>query len=186
MNRLKNYYHEQVKQDLLLRGSYTNAHQAPAIEKIVLNLGMKEVIKEKKRILIGLLAMEALSGQKAITTRSKKMVASLKIRRDMILGCKATLRGDAMFSFLDKVNTTVLPRIKQFKGFSRKAVNRNGDLTFRVHNPLAFLELEAQYELFQDLPYLDITVVTTTKKQEEALALLSGLQLPFVQEYFRY
>jgi len=186
MNRLKNHYHNHVKQDLLLRGSYKNIHEVPAIEKIVLNFGMKDVIKEKKRILIALLAMEAISGQKAITTRSKKMIATLKIRKDMILGCKTTLRGDSLYFFLDKLNTIVLPRIKQFEGFSLKSVNSNGNLTFRVRNPLSFLELESQYELFQDLPVLDITVVTTADNKDEALNLLSGLQLPFVQEHFRY
>lgn len=183
MTRLKTHYQGYMKQDLVLRTPYQNTHETPTIEKIVLNFGMKGVIKEKKRILIALLGMEAISGQKAITTRSKKMVATLKIRKDMIIGCKATLRGSNLFSFIDKLNTIVLPRVKQFKGFPLKSVNKKGNLSFRVKNSLSFLELESQYELFQDLPVLDISVVTTTDNRNKSLDLLSGLQLPFTQKY---
>ena len=179
MNRLKDHYNNIVRQDLALRLHTKNSFNIPTIEKIVLNLGMKDVIKEKKRILIALLAMEAITGQRAITTRSKKMVAHLKIRKDMILGCKSTLRGNKAFLFLDRLNTSVLPRIKQYKGIHRKMVNTKGNLSLRIKNPLLFLELEEHYELFQDLPFLDITIVTTANNREDAIALLSSLQLPF-------
>ena len=182
MNCLEKYNSKVLQQELALRRTSQNIHETPVIKKIVLNLGMKEVIKDKKRILIALLAMEAITGQKVAITRSKKMVATLKIRKEMIIGCKVTLRGKALFSFLDKLNTMVFPRIKQYKVFTPAWINKNGDLSFRVRNLLDFVELERHYELFQDLPFLDITIVTNTHSEKETLSLLSGYQLPFLRE----
>jgi large subunit ribosomal protein L5 len=182
MNCLEKYSHKILRQELLLRNTSQNIHETPIIKKVILNLGMKEVVKDKKRILISLLAMEAITGQKVVITRSKKMVASFKIRKGMIIGCKVILRGKALFSFLDRLNTMVFPRIKQFKVFTPCWINKDGDLSFRIRNLLDFVELERHFELFQDLPFLDITIVTNTHKEKEILSLLSGYQIPFLQK----
>jgi large subunit ribosomal protein L5 len=180
MNPLHKSYTTLFHQDLLLRGEYKNPHQVPKMDKVVLNLGMKDFLQDKKRILIPLLALEALTGQRAVTTTSRKMVASLRIRKGALLGAKITLRGSSLYVFLTRLNILLFPRLKQWKGFSGKEINAQGNLSFRLPKALDFMELERHYDLFPQLPPLDITMVTSAKTKEEGRALFTSFPFPFV------
>jgi len=164
------------KEDFLLKTSLNNTYQSPELVKISLNLGILDVVKEKKKILLSLISLEVITGQKAITTRSKKINPSLKIRRGMILGSKITLRKNSSFSFLDKLCLLILPQIRNLKIFH---VASNSHLSFRVENPLVFLELENKFMFFTNLPFLDITLVSNSSNKLENTLFFSQFFLPF-------
>jgi len=182
MNPFHKSYITLFQQDLLLRGEYKNPHQVPKVEKVVLNIGMKDLLQDKKRILIPLLALEAITGQRTVTTKSRKMVANLKIRKGTLLGTKVTLRGASLYIFLTRLNLLLFPRLKQWRGFSKKDINHQGNLSFRLPKALDFLELERHYALFPQLPSIDITLVTSAKTKKEGQALLTSFPFPFVTD----
>ena len=181
MNRFYNHYNDIGLYDICMKTNCTNTLKVPGISKIILNMGVKDVVSDKRRILPALLSLEMITGQRALITKSRKPLMSLKIRKGMVTGCKVVLRKNLMYNFLDKFITITLPRIKNFNGFQRMLVTNNGNISFRIKEPLSFFELEYEYDKFRELPPLDVTLVTTGVNREEGLAVLSSFQFPFVK-----
>jgi large subunit ribosomal protein L5 len=177
MNPFHQHSQEILLTDLALRTEVRSPYQLPELEKGSLNLGMKDLVTDKKRILIGLLALEAISGQRAKATASRKMVASLKIRKEMILGCKVTLRGRALSTFLYRFQNLSLPRAKDFQGFSFPpgSEGKRG-LSCSLKEVFSFLELEAEDLRFPHLPPLDLTFLA----KEKANSSRSSSHFPLV------
>ena len=182
MNRLRSHYKYVVQYDLITKLSHINCITLPKIESVTLNFGIKESVISTKKILAPLLALELVTGQKGVVTKSKKDLIRYKIRKGMIVGCKVNLRNkENLFSFLEKLVSMTLPRIRYFNGIRKGQVTQKGDLNLRIVDLLAFHELEQEYEKFKDLPPLDISIVTTAKTQKEAIVLLSSFQIPFIK-----
>jgi large subunit ribosomal protein L5 len=182
MNRLRSHYKYVVQYDLITKLSHINCITLPKIESVTLNFGIKESVISTKKILAPLLALELVTGQKGVVTKSKKDLIRYKIRKGMIVGCKVNLRNkENLFSFLEKLVSMTLPRIRYFNGIRKGQVTQKGNLNLRIVDLLAFHELEQEYEKFKDLPPLDISIVTTAKTQKEAIVLLSSFQIPFIK-----
>ena len=171
-----------MQYDLITKLSHINCITLPKIESVTLNFGIKESVISTKKILAPLLALELVTGQKGVVTKSKKDLIRYKIRKGMIVGCKVNLRNkENLFSFLEKLVSMTLPRIRYFNGIRKGQVTQKGNLNLRIVDLLAFHELEQEYEKFKDLPPLDISIVTTAKTQKEAIVLLSSFQIPFIK-----
>ena len=182
MNRLRSHYKYVVQYDLITKLSHINCITLPKIESVTLNFAIKESVISTKKILAPLLALELVTGQKGVVTKSKKDLIRYKIRKGMIVGCKVNLRNkENLFSFLEKLVSMTLPRIRYFNGIRKGQVTQKGNLNLRIVDLLAFHELEQEYEKFKDLPPLDISIVTTAKTQKEAIVLLSSFQIPFIK-----
>lgn len=181
MDRFFSHYEEVILNDLFLNKHFANKHRVPKLEKVVLNLGVKDITQDKRKILSSLLGAEVITGQRAFITKSRKPLMSLKVRKGMAVGCKVVLRKDLMYSFLDRFISITLPRIKNFQGFYQSLITMDGNLSFKLREPLSFLELEYEYDTFLELPPIDITFVTTSVGKKESLALLSSLQVPFTK-----
>jgi large subunit ribosomal protein L5 len=178
MSRLEQHYKNTLTKELIGIFQYKKASDLPSIEKIVVNCGLKSVNFNDKLIHPILLALESLTGQRPKVTRSATDNASLKIRSGMISGVKTTLRGTKMFLFLDQLILTILPRIDYFGGFSPKSISEEGNFSFRIQNPQDSLLLESEFEKFQTLGPIDVTIVLKNSSYEESLLLLTGFQLP--------
>ena len=151
MNRFKNHYKYVVQYDLINKLSHVNCITVPKIKSISLNFGIKETVISTKKILPPLLALELLTGQKGVVTKSKKDLIKYKIRKGMIVGCKVNLSNkNNIFSFLEKLISMTLPRIRYFNGIRKGQVTQRGNLNFRINDLLAFHELEQEYEKFKD------------------------------------
>lgn len=182
MNRLQSYYQNVYKRDSLLKTDSQNINQVPTFSKIILNTSIKATLQDKKKIASTFIALEMISGQKTKKTRSKNFIASFKLRKDQLIGCKVTLRGKELFFFLEKLIYVILPKIRDFNGFQVLSLDQKGNLSFGLQNILLFPELENHYELFESLNGLQITLVLNAKNKERALNLLSAFQIPFFGE----
>lgn len=182
MNRLQQYYEDVVRPDLLIKHPYSNVMQIPHLKKIVINMGVKDVLQDKKHILSGMVALERISGQRPTVNRSKKSVASYQLKQGTILGCKVSLTGDAMYQFLDKLIHIVLPRVKDFKSLQSKSFNGQGHYSLGLPDVIVFPEIESQYGKIPRTYGVDIHFVTTAGSDPEAMSLLSAFQLPFTEE----
>jgi len=180
MNRLEEHYKTTLMKELIEAFEYRNTSNLPSLDKIVVNCGLKSVNFNAKLIYPVILALEGLTGQRPKTTRSSKDNANLKIRSGMISGAKVTLRGSKMFRFIDELILTILPRIDYFGGFSRKSLTENGNFNLRIRNPQDSLFIDTEFEKFQTLGPIDITIVFKNTTPEESLFLLTGLQIPII------
>ena len=179
MSRLHEQYSNQIKDAMMKKFEYSNIMQVPKLEKIVINMGVGEA-KENKKVLESAVAdLEKIAGQKAVVTRAKKSVANFKIRENMALGCKVTLRGAKMFEFADKLMSIALPRVRDFRGVSDKAFDGRGNYSLGIKEQLIFPEIE--YDKIDKVRGMDIIFVTTAKTDEEARELLRFLGMPFAQ-----
>ena len=177
--RLKNLYKDQFVKELQSELELTNIHQVPKLEKIVINMGVGEA-KDNQKVLESAVAdLQLISGQKPILTRAKKSVANFKIRENMALGCKVTLRGAKMFEFADKLMSIALPRVRDFRGVSDRAFDGRGNYSLGIKEQLIFPEIE--YDKIDKVRGMDIIFVTTAKTDEEARELLRFLGMPFAQ-----
>lgn len=177
MNRLKEKYLKEVVPSLKEKHNYTTLMAVPKIEKIVINMGVGDA-KDNAKFLEGALKdLEAITGAKPIVTKAKKSIAGFKIREGAPIGCKVTLRGDAMYTFLEKLIRISLPRVKDFKGISSKAFDGRGNYTLGIKEQLIFPEID--YDTVVKVRGMDIVFVTTANTNEEAYDLLCGLGLPF-------
>ena len=183
MNRLKSYTQNLYLRESVYKINTKNIMSVPVFSKIILHTTLKGILQEKKFILPSFLALEMICGQKAKKTRSKKFVAGFKIRKDQLLGCKITLRREQMFSFFEKFLTVILPKVRDFPGFSYNALDKNGNLTFGFQNFLLFPELENHYEIFESLNGLQIQFVTSNKNMKNVPFLFTSYQFPFFQKY---
>jgi len=177
MSRLKDRYRNEVAPQLMERFNYRNIMEVPKVEKVVINMGVGEAAQDPKAIEAAMQDLAAISGQKPVISRAKKSIANFKLRQGAPIGCRVTLRGNRMYDFLDKLINVSLPRIRDFRGVSPRSFDGRGNYSLGIREQLIFPEIN--YDTIDKLRGMDITIVTTAKTDEEALALLSGLGMPF-------
>ena len=178
--RLQEKYNNEVVSALMEKFGYNNIMEVPKLEKIVINMGVGEA-KDNAKVLESAVAdLQLITGQKAILTRAKKSIANFKIRENMPIGCKVTLRKQNMYEFADKLMNVALPRVRDFRGVSDKAFDGRGNYSLGVKEQLIFPEVE--YDKIDKVRGMDIIFVTTAKTDEEARELLRFLGMPFVQK----
>ncbi|MFN7112950.1 MAG: 50S ribosomal protein L5 [Alphaproteobacteria bacterium] len=175
--RLKQVYLEKIKPELKTKFSYDNDMQIPRLDKIVINMGVGENAQDSKKIQGAINDMTLISGQKPLITRSRKSIAGFKLREDLPIGCKVTLRGKRMYEFLDRLITIAMPRIRDFRGISDRSFDGNGNYSFGVKEQIIFPEIN--FDKVDTIRGMDIIICTTAQTDEEAKALLDGFKLPF-------
>ena len=176
MARLKEQYKKDIRPGLQKTLGFNNLMQVPEIKKITLNMGVGEVLQDKKAIEKAQSDMENLSGQKALITRAKKSVASFKIREGMPIGVKVTLRKDRMYEFLDRLINIALPRVRDFRGLNQRSFDGNGNYSIGVKEQIIFPEID--YDNIDKIRGLDISITTTATNDDDALALLKAFNFP--------
>jgi large subunit ribosomal protein L5 len=174
--RLKEKYKSEVAPALKARFSYANPHQIPKLDKVVINMSVTDAIANSKALDLAVAEMQTISGQKAIITKAKKSIAAFKLREGMNIGCKVTLRGERMYVFLDKLFNIVLPRIRDFRGLSRKSFDGRGNYNMGLREQLVFPEIN--YDKVDKARGMDIVIVTTARNDEEATVFLESMGLP--------
>ena len=177
MNELRNLYNTEIKNNLMEKFNYSSVMQVPKLSKIVVNIGVGDASHDSKFIEAAKKDLEAITGQNAIITKAKKSIAAFKLREGQPIGVKVTLRGDAMYNFMDKLIKVALPRVRDFRGISSKAFDGFGNYTLGIKEQLIFPEIN--YDEIVKLRGMDIVFVTTAETNEEALELLSGFGMPF-------
>jgi large subunit ribosomal protein L5 len=177
MTRLEQYYREKVTKDLQAQFSYKSSMEIPRITKITLNMGVGEASQDKKIIDSAVQDMTLIAGQKPVVTLAKKAIAGFKIREEMPIGCKVTLRRDQMYEFLDRLVNFTIPRIRDFRGLSPKAFDGQGNYNMGMTEQIAFPEID--YDKIDKLRGLNISITTTARSDEEGRALLAAFQFPF-------
>src|SRR3989442_6891399 len=175
--RLAAAYKAQVVPQLMKGFGYKNPMQVPKMEKIVVNMGLGEAINNNKLIEQAGEQMMAISGQKAVVTRSRKSIANFKLRENQPIGVMATLRKDRMYEFLDRLLNTALPRVRDFKGVSVKSFDGRGNYTLGIKEQIIFPEIN--YDRMEKINGMNITIVTTARSDEEGRALLRHIGMPF-------
>lgn len=175
--RLKLYYEEQLRKSLMKELGYKNIYQVPALKKIVANAGIGEAVNDPKIIDIIRADMAKIFGQRPVPTKAKRPISNFKIRKGMTIGLKVTLRGARMYEFFDRFVNFAAPRIRDFRGFSRNSFDGRGSYNLGLTEQTIFPEIE--YDKVKKVFGMDIAIVTTAEKDEDALALLEGLGMPF-------
>jgi large subunit ribosomal protein L5 len=176
MTNLKEKYVNEIVPELKKELGHGNVMQVPKIEKITLNMGVGESITDKKAIEKSQADLESITGQRPLATKAKKSVAIYKIREGFPIGCKVTLRKSRMYDFLDRLVNIALPRIRDFRGLNRKSFDGNGNYSIGIKEQIIFPEID--YDNIDKIRGLDITITTTAKTDEEALALLKAFNFP--------
>lgn len=177
MNRIQKEYLENVKPALVKKFSYTSIMQVPKLEKIVINMGVGDAISNSKLLDAAVEDLTQISGQKPVITRAKKSIAAFKLRENVAIGCKVTLRGERMYQFFDKLVSIALPRVRDFRGLSKDSFDGRGNYTIGIKEQLIFPEIN--YDKVLKIRGMDIVIVTTAKSDEEGRALLGLLGMPF-------
>ena len=177
MARLKTEYKQRILPALVEQFDYKSVMEAPKLTKITLNMGVGEAVADKKVLQAAISDMEKIAGQKVVVTKSRKSIAGFKIRDDMPIGCKVTLRSDRMYEFLDRLISISIPRIRDFRGMNPKSFDGRGNYSMGVKEQIIFPEID--YDKIDTLRGMDITITTTAKTNEEGLALLKLFNFPF-------
>lgn len=177
MNRLKEKYVNEIVPSLMQKYNYTSVMQVPKLEKIVINIGVGDATTNSKLLDAAVNELELITGAKPVVTKAKKSIAGFKLREGQAIGCKVTLRGETMYTFLEKLIKIVLPRVRDFRGISNKAFDGRGNYTLGIKEQTIFPEIV--YDEVVKVRGMDIVFVTTAKTNEEALDLLKGFGLPF-------
>src|SRR5277367_2197798 len=175
--RLQQKYRAEVVPALQKKFAYKSAMQVPKLEKICLNRGVNGAVADKKLVDVAVDELSNITGQKAVTTMSKKDISNFKLRKNMPIGARVTLRGEKMFEFLDRLVSVSLPRVRDFKGISEKAFDGRGNYTLGITEQIIFPEVDI--DKVNKITGMDITFVTTAKSNEEAFELLKALGMPF-------
>ncbi|MBW3085733.1 50S ribosomal protein L5 [Austwickia sp. TVS 96-490-7B] len=175
--RLKVRYREEIRPALQSEFSYSNVMQVPGVTKVIVNMGVGEAARDSKLIEGAIRDLTAITGQKPLVTKARKSIAQFKLREGMPIGCHATLRGDRMWEFLDRLVTVALPRIRDFRGLSPKQFDGRGNYTFGLNEQSMFYEIDQ--DRIDRVRGMDITVVTTAVTDDEGRALLRHLGFPF-------
>jgi large subunit ribosomal protein L5 len=178
--RLKTKYAESIKSTLIEEFKYENVNQVPRLVKVVVNMGVGDAAKDSKLIDGAVRDLTQITGQKPQVTKARKSIAQFKLREGMPIGAHATLRGDRMWEFVDRLVTLALPRIRDFRGLSGKQFDGNGNYTFGLTEQVMFHEIDQ--DKIDRVRGMDITVVTTAKTDDEGRALLKALGFPFKAE----
>jgi len=177
MTRLEQHYRDTVVKDLQAQFSYKSAMEIPRITKITLNMGVGEASQDKKIIDHAVEDLTLIAGQKPVVTLAKKAIAGFKIREDMPIGCKVTLRRAKMYEFLDRLVNFSIPRIRDFRGLSAKAFDGQGNYNLGMTEQIAFPEID--YDKIDKLRGLNISITTSARTDDEGRALLAAFQFPF-------
>ena len=177
MNRVLQYYKENVVKELTEKFGYTTVMQVPKIEKIVVNMGVGDAIANSKALDAAVEDLTAITGQKPLVTKAKKSIAVFKLREGMSIGAKVTLRGEKMYEFFDKLVSISLPRVRDFRGVNPNSFDGRGNYTIGIKEQLIFPEIV--YDKVFKVRGMDIVIVTTAQTDEEGRALLSMLGMPF-------
>jgi large subunit ribosomal protein L5 len=179
MTRLNDMYEKSIKPELIKKFGYKNTMMVPRLEKIVLNMGLGEAVQNRKIVDDALIELSAIAGQKALPTVSKKSIAGFKLREEMNIGCKVTLRKERMYEFLDRLVNIAMPRIRDFRGISHKSFDGSGNYAMGIREHIIFPEVD--YDKVTMMKGLDIVFVTTARTNEEAKELLIGFNMPFAK-----
>ena len=177
MNRLRQKYQNEVKNQMVEKFGYKSVMQIPTIDKIVINMGIGDAVSNSKVLDEAVAELALITGQKPVITRAKKSIAGFRLREGMPIGCKVTLRGERMYDFLDKLVSVSLPRVRDFRGVSKKSFDGRGNYTLGVKEQLIFPEID--FDKVNKVRGMDIVVVTTANTDEEARELLTQLGMPF-------
>ncbi|RDW18568.1 50S ribosomal protein L5 [Oceanobacillus chungangensis] len=177
MNQLRQKYQDEIAPSLMNKFNYKSAMQVPKVEKIVINMGVGDAVQNSKALDAAVEELTLISGQKPLVTRAKKSIAGFRLREGMPIGTKVTLRGERMYDFLQKLISVSLPRVRDFRGISKKAFDGRGNYTLGVKEQLIFPEIN--YDKVNKVRGMDIVIVTTSNTDEEARELLAQLGMPF-------
>lgn len=175
--RLHKIYEDAIVADLQKAFGYKNVMEVPRLEKIVINMGIGDAVQDSKAIDAALVDLVAIAGQKPVVTKSKKSIAGFKIRENLPIGAKVTLRKRRMYEFLDRLVNIAMPRIKDFRGISGKSFDGRGNYAMGLKEQIVFPEIN--YDKVDKIRGMDIVFVTTAKTNDEAKALLKGFNMPF-------
>jgi large subunit ribosomal protein L5 len=175
--RLKEYFNQELRKALMKQLGYDNVYKVPKLEKMIINVGLGEAVNDQKILEIVRDDLGRITGQIPLQTRAKRPISNFKIRKGMIIGLKVTLRGIRMYEFFDRFVNFAAPRIRDFRGFSRDSFDGRGSYNLGLSEQTIFPEIE--YDKIKKVFGMDIAIVTSAKKDEDALALLEGLGMPF-------
>jgi large subunit ribosomal protein L5 len=175
--RLQELYETTVRPALMQEFGYKNPMQVPRLEKIVVNIGVGEAVQDSKKADAAATDLTAITGQHPVITKAKRSIATFKLRKDMSIGCKVTLRGHRMYEFLDRLITVALPRVRDFRGIPGKSFDGRGNFALGLKEQIVFPEID--YDRVDAVRGMNVVVVTTAKTDAEAKALLKGFDMPF-------
>ena len=178
--RLRDVYVNEIRANLQKEFSYANVMEIPKLDKIVINMGVGGAVSDSKKVKKAVAEMTRIAGQAPVTTRAKKSIAGFKVREEMPLGCKVTLRGAKMYEFLDRLIQVALPRVRDFRGVNDKSFDGRGNFALGLKEQLVFTEIN--YDDVDDIRGMDVIICTTAKNDKEAHSLLSGFQMPFASK----
>ena len=179
MSRLKEQYENEIKDAMIKKFGYKNTMEVPKLDKIVVNMGVGEAKENAKLLEAAVKDMEAITGHKAVKTKAKNAIANFKIRENMPIGCKVTLRGEKMYEFADRLINLALPRVRDFRGVNPNAFDGRGNYALGIKEQIIFPEIE--YDKVDKVRGMDIIFVTTAKTDEEARELLTLFNMPFAK-----
>jgi len=177
--RLQGLYDKEIRAAMQKEFNYKNPMQVPKLDKIVINMGVGETVNDSKIIQAAANELSLISGQKAMVTRSKKAIAGFKLRENLPIGCKVTLRKQHMYEFLDRLINTALPRVRDFRGVPNKSFDGRGNYALGLKEQIVFPEIN--YDKIDQIRGMDIIIVTTAKTDAEAKSLLAGFNMPFIK-----
>jgi large subunit ribosomal protein L5 len=177
MSRLQERYKSEVRAALMQEFGYQNPMEVPRLDKIVLNMGVGEAVQDSKKIDAAVGDLTAITGQHPVVIRAKQSIATFKLRKNMPIGVKVTLRRERMYEFLDRLITVALPRVRDFRGVSPKSFDGRGNYALGLREQLVFPEID--YDRVDTVRGMDVVIVTTAKTDAEARALLKGFDMPF-------
>ena len=177
--RLRKHFDEVVRQKMIEQFGYKNRMEVPVIEKIVLNMGVGEAVNDTKKVTSAAADLALIAGQRPVITRARLAISSFKVRENMPIGAKVTLRSTRMYEFLDRLITVALPRVRDFRGLNPKSFDGRGNFAMGIKEHLVFPEID--YDKAESVLGMDVIVCTTAKTDEEARALLSAFNFPFRQ-----
>lgn len=177
MARLQEFYRNEVVPKMMKEFGYRNPMQVPRLVKIVVNMGLGEAIQNPKIIDNSVEELAAITGQRPLVTRARKSIANFKLRTGMAIGCMVTLRKSRMWEFFDRLVNVAIPRVRDFKGLSKRAFDGKGNYTFGIREQIIFPEIN--YDKVEKIKGMNITIVTTARTDEEARALLKFMGMPF-------
>ena len=179
-SRLKKMYVEEIVPNLMDKLQYKSVMQVPKIKKIAINQGLGAAVNDKKLVQSGVDELTLITGQKAVATKAKKSISNFKLREDMPIGAKVTLRGDMMYEFLDRLISVALPRVRDFRGLNNKGFDGNGNYTLGIKEQIIFPEISI--DKINKLNGMNITIVIDSNTDEESYELLKAFGMPFISK----
>jgi large subunit ribosomal protein L5 len=177
--RLRTHYDDVVRAGLTKQFGYANPMQVPALEKVVVNMGIGEGVSDRKKVESAAADLTLITGQRAVITKARKSIATFKVREGQAIGCKVTLRKARMYDFIDRLITIALPRVRDFRGLNPKSFDGRGNYTLGIKEHIIFPEID--YDKAAEIWGMDVVVCTTAQTDDEARALLAAFNFPFRQ-----